>query len=235
MPDHPVIRTNAPLGDVPRAVEHLERLHMLEPVALQREHELLHLDRRRQVRRRGRRPASSTSARGPSVPHGSGRSRTPGRSISPRARRSRGCRHRAARAVGDLPEERLDVREPRLTGGRRGGRTTRRALGARRRRHSASVSAPEPVPASSTREPGNTSAYDQDRPEVLRVDHLRAPRHLQHEVGQPRPERPERHRPSPSRTRVPSGYPISRSCDKRAAVGVQVPPVCRVSRYGRSR
>ncbi len=39
--NHPMIRTHAPLGHVPRTAERLERLDMLEPVAGQSEYELL--------------------------------------------------------------------------------------------------------------------------------------------------------------------------------------------------
>ena len=53
------------------------------------------------------------------------------------------------------------------------------------------VSAPEPTPDSSTRAPGKMSASIEDRAEVLRVDHLRAARHLEHVLGERRAHRDE--------------------------------------------
>ena len=51
--------------------------------------------------------------------------------------------------------------------------------------------APEPTPASSTRMAGADVRLDEDGTEVLRVDDLGAPRHLEHGVGQGGPHHHE--------------------------------------------
>ncbi len=49
MADHPVVRPHAPRGDVPGAMQDLERLDLLVAGAPHREDELLGLDRGRHV------------------------------------------------------------------------------------------------------------------------------------------------------------------------------------------
>ena len=83
-------------------------------------------------------------------------------------------------------------------------------------------SAPDPTPDSSTRAPGKMSASMQDRAEVLRVDDLRAARHLQHEVGQRRPDRPCRCIPWLDRTVVPSARADDGVVADDAGVGVEL-------------
>ena len=86
--DHPVVRPDAPLGHVPRALEHLERLQVLVPGALQREDELLDLHVV------GRYP--QTIAPGGAPPRA--------RRAPPTARAGRGPRGRTSPAFGHLPD-----------------------------------------------------------------------------------------------------------------------------------
>ena len=53
------------------------------------------------------------------------------------------------------------------------------------------MSAPEPTPDSRMRAPGIDVGEHQDRPEVLRIDDLRAARHLEDVLGERRPHRDE--------------------------------------------
>ena len=54
MADHPVLRSDAPLGDVPTAPKHLEGLDMQEPVRRKSNHQLLNLNGRGEVRAQDR-------------------------------------------------------------------------------------------------------------------------------------------------------------------------------------
>src|SRR5436853_1901688 len=49
VPDHPVLRSDAPLGDVPTPSKHLEGLDVQEPVRGKSKHQLLDLHRRWEV------------------------------------------------------------------------------------------------------------------------------------------------------------------------------------------
>ena len=136
-------------------------------------------------------PGSSTWREGPSGPHGSGRSRTHRSKRSPRDLVDVALTQ--LQPFRELAEEILEVRRrllAMLVAGLVARRPARRGPTARQ---SAIVSAPDPVPASSTRAPGVHVGVGEDRAQVLRIDHLGAALHLQHEVREPRPERREHH------------------------------------------
>ena len=61
-------------------------------------------------------------------------------------------------------------------------------------RSSVVVSAPEPDAGLEDPGTGEDVGEHEDRPEVLRVDHLRAPRHLQHVLGEGGPQHHESRR-----------------------------------------
>ena len=74
-----------------------------------------------------------------------------------------------------------------------------------------------------------------DRPEVLGIDHLRAPLHLQGEVGEARPERRHDHAAGRLRARA---LGLAEQAGRAASVPEcvwYVPPACSRNRYVRSR
>ena len=139
---------------------------------------------------------------------------------------------RAVRATTGAPR-----RTPRCCrrpgpGARPGARTTRRAPRCPPRGTARSVSAPDPVPASSTRAPGKTSAVDHDRPQVLRVDDLGAPRASS--ARSPRTAAGRRRAPCPWTCRrvMPSGCPIRSSCARVPQWVWYVAPACKREQVG---
>ena len=137
-------------------------------------------------------PGSRTARRAGSGPHGSGRSRIARSYRSPVPATSARPPGRSVRVAGNGPEEGLDVRHGRL-----------QMLLAQLVGHHPSLRADGP--AQRDREGARARAgleharsrehvgVGHDRPDVLRVDHLRAPRHLQHVVGEPGPVGDEHH------------------------------------------
>ena len=157
--DHPMIGSHAALRDVPRATERLERLDVLEPVALQRQHELLDLDGRWAGTRTATPPGSSTACeRSERRPRLGQVEHAPVEAIvgSAISATSPSRRSRAIRVVSRRTPRRfrpLDRDAPRAA------RTETTRPSGPVARHSAMVRAPDPVPASSTRAPGKMSAY----------------------------------------------------------------------------
>ena len=66
---------------------------------------------------------------------------------------------------------------------------------------------------------GEDVSVRHDRPEVLRIDHLGAPWHLQHEVGETRPERRQDH---PLRRRDPRALVGADEMGVRERAGMRV-------------
>ncbi len=229
----PGVRHHAVVGphrlalDVPRPVEHLEGPRR-QPRAGPGERlaQLRGLDDRRRV-------GDQDPARRAASPR---RGAPPATARAGRARPGRGAARRCPRSSPAAPPGSARARRRRGTSGRcrgPGWRSPRAARSRRCRRRRAawpSTARPSPRRDSSTRTPGAMSASTRIGAEVLRVDDLRAARHLDHEVLERRAQHGVRPRRGWPCTTMPSVWPMSSAWGKKPAWVWNSPPSFRVAR-----
>ena len=224
--DHAVVGADRARLDVPGAAHDLLRLGQAEGRVLVVERLA---QQRRLVDRRAGRPAGSRRGAAPSRPPAT---TLWGSGMSSRIR-SRSGLVDALGHVADLdPVGRVGPQRRRHVGLGPLGEVLAQLVARRRRPRPAARSSrgrPSPTPASSTRWPGRDVGRDEDGAEVLRVDDLGAPGHLQHDVAQGGPQHQEA-RPVEPVTVHPSVAPMMSSWASTPAWVWKVAPATSVSR-----
>ena len=190
---HAVIGAHAALGDVPSALQRLEGLDVQEPVGLQRRARTAGSGPWWADRRTRHRPAPAPRQAPAAVPRARACRAPPGRTAPPSPATSAqiaAAQIERGAAVSPKNASRFAAACARCSARSLvGDDASLGPHGAAQRHGERSRPGPGLQHAGAREDVG----VGHDRPEVLRIDHLRAARHLQHEVGEPRAERREHH------------------------------------------